>query len=140
MSTSRSSEQHLQRSPIGTQDGRVRAILGVPGGPLPPVEEKWLRRYYRYLAGTLSFPFPARYHEAVSPWEEITHTVTVLGLVDPAEIATDDGLLCRVLQEGILAELPLVDLEVEPHDRNFQFVEDYWYWAWNGRRKGRSAG
>lgn len=133
-----SRQQHFRNVASDTQDDRVRAILGVRR--IPPVELKWLRRYHRYLASTLSFPFAASFHEVVSPLEEITHTVAVLSLVDPVENATADGLLCRALQDGKLVELPLVELEVEPQSRNFRLIEDYWYWAWNERRRGRSAG
>ncbi len=122
-----SSHQHCKKTVQRTQDDRVRAILGVRDGSLPPIEQEALRKYYRYLSGALWFPLSARYHEAASVLEDITHTVTVLGLIDPADNVADEGLLCRAVKDGKTIEVPLVELEVDRQSRNFQLIEDYWY-------------
>ncbi|NUQ62718.1 MAG: hypothetical protein HUU20_09525 [Pirellulales bacterium] len=86
-------------------------------------------------------PFCAFYHEAVNPLEDISHVVSVLEILDPSEHSSSDGLLCRAIDEGgKVLEVPLMELEVDPQSPNFALIEDYWYWAWNGRRAGKAAG
>ncbi len=94
-----------------------------------------LRRYQQFLNRMLSFPFEAVYHEPVSPLEDISHAVVVVAVVDPDNYPEAEGLNCRVILGGGAVEVPLVDLEVDPHSQNFEFIEDYWYWAWNGQRR-----
>ena len=62
------------------QDDRIRAIFGLTSDdPLPPANEENLRRYRRYLASHLSFPFQAKYTVETGPFEEAEYLVTVRG-------------------------------------------------------------
>lgn len=103
------------------------------GGPLPKVELRWLQQYYQHLAVRLSFPFTAQY-----PWEGRglrPLSVSVVTLLDPEQrpSAAADGLICAVDDGSRQRELPLIDIEVESENPNFQLLDDYWYWFWNWR-------
>lgn len=122
------------------QDQRIRAVLNAPDGPLPPVDPEALRRYYRFLKGRLLLPFRAVYFEQVNRWEDARYRVTVVGLHDPAELPADQGLVCRAVRQGKPVDLPLVELEIDHENPNFQLIEDYWSWAWNRLPMARAAG
>ena len=114
------------------QDDRVRIALGLTSDdPLPPMNEENLRRYHRYLATHLSFPFQAKCSVETGPFEETRYLVTVVCLLDADNFDEEEGVLCEAEQQGESIELPLADLEVtiNPHDR--QLVEDYSYWFGN---------
>ena len=115
-----------------TQEGRILAALGLLRGPLPHAVTKWLLRYYDHLAAELRLPFDARCPEdsgVLRPW---TSSVTVVELIPPAWESHDGaGLKCRARRGETLAEIPLVDLEIESDHPNAQLIEDYWYWFWN---------
>jgi hypothetical protein len=44
-----------------------------------------------------------------------------------------DGLFCKTRKAEYELDLPLIELEIPPNSRNFQLIEDYWYWLWNWR-------
>jgi hypothetical protein len=116
-------------------EDRVRAALGVRGGPLPEVGRESLQRYFEYLSVHLRLPFEARYPEPVGLHEEIVRTVTVTGILDPAKVlgCQSLGIVCRAKQGKRIVELSLADLEVDELDPNHALLEDYWYWFWNWR-------
>ena len=125
-------EPHTRKEP----EDRIRAALGLRRrGTLPGVGRETLQRYYDYLSFHLSFPFEARYPEPVGLHEEIIRTVTVVGLLDPAKNLDGEslGLVCKAHRGRQVVELSLAELEVDPHDPNHEFIEDYWYWFWNWR-------
>ncbi len=63
-----------------------------------------------------------------------TATVRVVELIPPVDDASSrSGLLCKALCGTELAEVPLVELEVEDSPANAELIEDYWYWFWNWR-------
>jgi hypothetical protein len=117
------------------QKARILTALGLSGNRLPQVDDKNLARYYEYLAKNLSLPFRAHYPEPTTPLEEITHSCTVLELLDPAKYVSDEfsGIFCKTRKGKYEVNLPLVELEVPQDDPNFQLIEDYWYWFWNWR-------
>lgn len=113
------------------QDQRIRAILATAAGPLPAVGSESLDRYYHFLTGRLALPFQAVYYEQVGRWDDARYRVTVVGLRDPAKHPVDQGIICRAVRRGKPVDLPLVELEIDPENPNFQLIEDYWSWAWN---------
>ncbi|MGA2059374.1 MAG: calcium-binding protein [Thermoguttaceae bacterium] len=118
------------------QELRIRTALGLNKGPLPNVEVEWLRKYYEYLAANLSLPFDARYAEEGDYYRKPAyHQVKVLALLDPDKNPGREynGLICRTHATDREIEVPLVDLEIEADNPNFQIIEDYWYWIWNWR-------
>ena len=117
------------------QKGRILAALGLRGDRLPQVDDENLARYYEYLAGNLSLPFQAHYPEPATPFEEAAFSCTVLELLDPTKVLSDEfsGIFCKTRKDRFEVNLPLVELEVSQDDPNFQLIEDYWYWFWNWR-------
>ena len=125
-----------ERLASGTQEGRIRTVLGITAGALPKVEVAWLYRYYEHLLAQLVLPCEARYTGDLGALRQLPRCITALGLVDPTEHATCEksGILCQARHEGSdLLELDLVDLAVDETSPNFQAIEDYWYWFWNWR-------
>ncbi len=116
-----------------SREKRIRAALGLPHGPLPKVERRWLCGYYAHLALKLSIPFTAQYTGEGSGARPLT--VAVADLLDPEETSTAeaDGLICVADDASGRRELPLVDIEVDIEHANYQLLEDYWYWFWNWR-------
>jgi hypothetical protein len=119
------------------QERRIRIALGLEKGHLPNVGIEWLRRYFKYLAANLSFPFEAQLTEEIGYYRQPAYTsVKVLAMVDPDKIPAEQeyfGLFCKVLKAGQETEVPLVDLEVDENNQNYRLLEDYWYWIWNWR-------
>src|ERR1019366_8039863 len=79
------------------QDDRIRAIFGLTSDdPLPFVIDDNLRKYHRYLATHLSFPFQAAYRAETGPFQakDIPVTVTVTALLDADHCDEDRGILC----------------------------------------------
>ena len=114
------------------QDDRIRAIFGLTSDdPLPPANEENLRRYRRYLATHLSFPFQAKYPSKPAPSRRRNTLVTVVGLLDADECDEEEGVLCEAERQGESIELPLAELEVPTNPHNRQLVEDYSYWFGN---------
>src|SRR5215469_13343742 len=111
------------------QDDRIRAIFGLTSDdPLPPANVDNLRRYGRYLATHISFPFQASYSVETGPFEEANYLVTVVGMLDADICDEEEGVLCEAEQQGESIELPLADLEVTNNPHHRQLVEDYSYW------------
>jgi hypothetical protein len=118
------------------QEFRIRTALGLDNGPLPNVEIEWLRKYYEYLVANLSLPFEAQYVEESDFYRKpVYHQVQVLALLEPDKNPGQEyhGLICRTHATDREIEVPLVDLEIESDNPNFQNIEDYWYWIWNWR-------
>jgi hypothetical protein len=115
------------------RESRIRAALGLKSGNLPKVEHRWLCTYHDYLAERLRMPFAAQYAGEIGAARMLL--VTVEGLVHPDETAGDEenGLLCVARLDKQTLQLPLMDIEVDSADRNFQSLDDYWFWIWNWR-------
>jgi hypothetical protein len=122
---------------LQSQEKRIKTALGLEKGPLPNVGIEWLRRYFKYLIANLAFPFDAQHTEEIGYYRQPVYSqVKVVALVDPDKNPAQDeysGLICRILKAAQEIEVPLVDLEVEEDNSNFQLLEDYWYWIWNWR-------
>ena len=115
------------------QDDRIRAIFGLTSDdPLPDVNDENLRKYHRYLATHLSFPFQAKYRVATGPFQETTILVTVMGLSDPDQCDEEEGIVCEAVEEGEPVDLVLSELESTVNIHNRQLMEDYAYWFHNG--------
>jgi hypothetical protein len=119
------------------QEQRIAIALGLDKGPLPNVGIEWLRKYFKYLAANLAFPFEAQHTEEIGYYRQPAYSqVQVIALLDPDKNPGQDeysGLICRILKVEQEIEVPLVDLEVDEEHPNFQLIEDYWYWIWNWR-------
>ena len=117
------------------REHRIRAALALDRGPLPEVNSAWLRRYHAHLAKSLSLPFQACHAGDLSRVLEDAPHVTIVALDNPDEHPQRewDGLTCLARQGDQLLPLPLVDIEVDPDDVNFELLDDYWYWFWNYR-------
>jgi hypothetical protein len=115
------------------KERRIRAALGLPGDPLPRVDEDALHRYYEYLTAHLSFPLVAYYPPPSNPREEREFRCEVLELLNPRKPLGDqfDGIFCKTRKGRYILNLPLFELEIPQHSANFELVEDYWYWFWN---------
>src|ERR1019366_4417673 len=74
------------------QDDRIRAIFGLTSDdPLPFVNDENLRKYQRYLATRLAFPFEAKYRVETGPFQAKDILVTVMGLLDADHCDEDCG-------------------------------------------------
>jgi hypothetical protein len=117
------------------QEDRIRVALGVPvDRGIPKVNRNTLWRYYSYLSAKLRFPFIAECPEPTAASEEREFRCVVLSLLSPESFGDESGgLSCRVRSENCRLNLPLIELVVPQNCRNFQLIEDYWYWLWNWR-------
>ena len=114
------------------QDDRIRAVFGLTSDdPLPPANEENLRRYHRYLATHLSFPFQATCSVETGPFEQTDYAVTVVGLLDADECDEEEGVLCEAERKDESAELPLAEIEATINPHNRRLIEDYSYWFGN---------
>jgi len=107
------------------QDDRVRMALGLThDDPLPNVNGKYLRVYYRHLAAHLKFPFKAK-------TERDGISLTIHRLIDLKEYELDDeeGLLCEARDHQESFPIPLSELDDAVGNR--KLVGDYGYWFWN---------
>lgn len=125
-----------QINELHQQEYRIRIALGLEKGPLPKVKFEWLQKYCEYLAAHLSFPFEAQHTEEIGSYRQPSYSqVKVVAILtarnDPAQEYS--GLICMVIKAEQEIEVPLVDLEVDEQNPNFQLIEDYWYWIWNWR-------
>jgi hypothetical protein len=114
---------------------RIRLALGLKSGRLPAVDEETLSRYYRCLSANLTLPFAAHFPKPTTSEEEDEFRCTVVSLIDPAKYLGDgfDGLFCKTRKGEYDLNLPLIDLHLPENSRNFQWIEDYWFWFWNYR-------
>ncbi len=143
------------------QDDRIRAVFGLTSDdPLPVVDDDSLLAYYQYLSTKLSFPFEADYSKETGLFSRPTRRVTVISLGDPDKPWIDDmyGIFCtarltqpkvnlraweklfvyisprRLIQVLFPLYIPLADeLEIQSGNPNWQLIDDYCYWFWNGR-------
>jgi hypothetical protein len=118
--------------PVREAEDAIRSIFGLRNGAsLPKVNAATMQTYYRYLARHLTLPFEARY----SSDDGKVYPVTVTALVDPQAMPSDNwnGLRCVAHCRNNPGLLPLVDIELEHDNPNFQLLEDYWFWLWNWR-------
>lgn len=117
-------------------ENRIRGVFALANNtPLPRVNRRSLSAYHRHLAAHVSLPFVARCWEEVSPLESVSHIVTVVGFLDPADRRADisAGLRCTVQVDDRTVDLPLAELELANGAANSRLIEDYWYWFWNWR-------
>ena len=115
------------------QDDRIRAIFDLTSDDaLPLIHEESLRRYHRFLATHLSFPFQASCTVETGPFAAQPCPVTVIRLFDPDECDADAGLLAEAVEQGEPVELPLTEIEATSNLPNRQLIEDYAYWFTNG--------
>ena len=124
---------------IRSREERIAAAIGAIGGRLlPVVSEDTLKRYHRYLAARLSFPFAAR---SCGDSDTGAEEIWVVGLTSAADTTTNlsSGVLCLVRWAGREIVLPLFELELEESDANSLLIEDYWYWFWNWQSAPGSA-
>ena len=115
------------------QDDRIRAIFGLTSDdPLPLLNDENLRKYHRYLATHLSFPFQAKYQveyqDETGYFEETAILVTVMGLLDADHCDEDCGILCEATEDGESVDLSVAELESTVNIHNRQLIEDYAYW------------
>jgi hypothetical protein len=118
------------------QEARIRQVLGLTGGVLPKADFEWLRKYYDYLAAKLCFPFDAQYVEENGGCQVSVSSGTVVALIDPGSDPSIEqrGLVCSAWKgQQQVVDVPLVDVEVDEENPNYQLLEDYWFWFWNWR-------
>jgi len=117
------------------QEDRIKIVFGLSmDRATPKVNRRTLIRYYEYLSTHLLFPFVAQYPELTNLSEERDFRCLATSLVSPATLGDEfDGLFCTVRKEKCKLNLPLIELIVPQTTRNFQLIEDYWYWLWNWR-------
>ena len=117
------------------QDDRIRAIFELTSDdPLPHVTDVNLRKYHRYLATHLSFPFQAGYKVEIGPFQEEEILVTVLRLLHVDHFDEEKGILCEATEEGESVCFDLADLQSTVNIHNRQLIEDYasWFHNWPG--------
>ena len=122
-----------EQLPMLATEDRIRAILGLRReASLPKVNAATMLKYYRFLSSRLTLPCEARYS---SDADDTVYPVTVVGLVDPQTIPSDNraGLFCIAHHRNQVDSLPLVNIEVGYGCPNFPILEDYWFWFWNWR-------
>ena len=131
-------ESNLVTVPSPTDDRRKRILtaLGAADGRQLIVDDETLSRYYQYLSANLRFPFTAYYPLPRRSLEQTVQRCVVRDVLDPARFVSDgfDGLCCTTRKGKYEVYLPLIDLELPQHSRNFQMIEDYWYWFSNWRQ------
>jgi hypothetical protein len=117
---------------MSDQDDRIRAVFGLTSDdPLPDISAETVRRYRQHLAAHLSFPFRARCHEEIGPFQTVAHPVTVVGLLDAEECDEEDGVTCAADCGGEIVEMPLADLEAIDSREVRRAIDDYSYWFGN---------
>ncbi len=126
---------HVQPKPLSPKDqeDRIRMALGLTGDdPLPEADAGTLATYQRYLAANLRFPFEAQYSFQPRAFETTTRSISVLGLLDPGDLPSDEhGLFCQARRDREVIELPLALVEVAKHCPFRQLLKDYAYWFVN---------
>jgi hypothetical protein len=108
---------------------RVRGVFGLEGSdPLPRVDPGALGAYYEHLFANLSLPFPATWWQDSRRLTRGPRSVVVLHLLDKSLLSESDGILCEAQDEEGRRRLPLHKLLLDPHDANYQCIDDYRYW------------
>jgi hypothetical protein len=117
------------------QKQRIRIALGSKNELLSKVDEETLSRYYHYLSANLTLPFAAHFPKPTTSEEQKAFRCTVVSLIDPTKYLGDgfDGIFCKTRKGEYDLNLPLIDLYLPENSKNFQLIEDYWFWFWNCR-------
>ena len=118
--------------PLSTDDpdDRIRMVFGLTSDDgLPKADEHMQRHFFDYLKTHLSFPFKADYWPASALGPSESGEVSVLGFADPP-LDRKEGIVCNARRGKDEFQVPLVGLQVEEDNPNFQYVEDYTYWLW----------
>ena len=111
-------------------DDRIRMVFGLTGDDgLPRADEEMQRHFFGYLKAHLSFPFNAEYWPASTLGPGNSGKVAVLGFADPP-LDRKEGIVCEARRGKNEFQVPLVGLQVEEDNPNYQHVEDYTYWLW----------
>ena len=112
---------------------RIRMALGLSAGDdlLPTIDEQNQRKFLDYLRAKLVFPFVADCSVASLAGSHAREVVTVLGFADPP-IEPREGVVCLVRKGRCRFRVLLSNIHVDNADPNFQPVEDYTYWLWEG--------
>jgi len=125
---------HLVTRPLSKHDpeDRIRAIFALTSDDaLPPANSENVRRYARYLATQLSFPFQAEIIVEPEPFTLKACPITVVGLLGVEDCDEEDGVLCKVERPGQSTTVPLAALEMRKRSQQCQLVHDYSYWFAN---------
>ena len=114
---------------------RIAKVFDVGCNQIPRVDDATLTRYYTYLLENLLLPWEAYYPEPETPQEQIEFRCQVLELLDPSKYLGDmfDGIFCKVRKDCYEFNLPIIDLVLPRDPPNFQPIDDFRYWLWNGR-------
>ena len=121
--------------PRRCREDRLRTVFGLTAGQrLPHVAKESLRKYHRYLAARLVFPFQASECDEVEPLV-FDNAIQVAALVDLREVELDAsrGILCKASAHGRAIRPGLAALQSGDHSVNRRLIEDYWHWFWNFR-------
>jgi len=111
---------------------RIRLVFGLTADdPLPRLDTQNQRKFLDYLQAHLAFPFQADCSAASVEGSGTSDAVTVLGFADPS-IDSKDGIMCEARKGKSGLQVPLSDIHVIDDVSNFQLVEDYTYWLWEG--------
>lgn len=119
---------------MDNKDDRIRSIFGLTSDDLLPEthDEEAVLAYYEYLAANLSFPFEAHCSIDTGPFSSRTHSITVIGLLDPDEFLGEEfGIAFQALRGEDSIEIPLTEVEIRRGHPNQRLVEDYSYWFVN---------
>lgn len=115
-------------------DTRLRLILGGKGDRVPSVGLETLRRFHKYLAAHLPFPFEGKLCSPIGPHRDTKSPLSVIRLLDPVrEYSPEEmhGLICKATQNGEKIELPLDRIDVKESSPCYQLLEDYREWLAN---------
>lgn len=115
-------------------DARLQVILGGKGDDVPTVSVESMRRFHKYLAAHLPFPFEGKLSSPIGPHRDTKSSLSVIRLLDPVrEYAPEEmyGLICKASQKGENIELPLDRIDVEESSPGHQLLEDYREWLAN---------
>jgi hypothetical protein len=113
---------------------RLQVILGGKGVRVPTVGLETLRRFHKYLAAHLPFPFEGKLCSPIGPHRDTKSSLSVIRLLDPVrEYSPEEmhGLICKAIQKGEKIELPLDRIDVEESSPCYQLLEDYREWLAN---------
>jgi hypothetical protein len=111
---------------------RIRALFGLTtDDPLPRLDKQNQRKFLAYLKANLAFPFKADCPAASVEGSGTSEAVTVLGFAE-RPIDSTDGIMCEVRKGKSAFQVPLSNIHVIDDVYNFQLVEDYTCWLWEG--------
>ncbi len=128
------SKDTVEMREVDDVDARLRLILGGKGDRVPTVGLETLRRFHKYLAAHVSFPFEGKICSPIGPHRDTKSSLSVIRLLDPVrEYSPKEmhGLICKAIQNGEKIELPLDRIDVEESSPSYQLLEDYREWLAN---------